>query len=93
MDWKIFMTTFITVFFAELGDKTQLATLGISSSSENRLSVFLGSAIALSLASFFAVMLGDVVCKYLPAELLFKISGVSFFILGVYFIWKGFFVN
>ena len=40
MDWKIFMTTFITVFFAELGDKTQLATLGISSASENRLSVF-----------------------------------------------------
>ena len=41
MDWKIFLTTFITVFFAELGDKTQLATLGISSASENRLSVFL----------------------------------------------------
>ena len=93
MDWKIFLTTFITVFFAELGDKTQLATLGISSTSENRLSVFLGSAFALSLASFFAVMLGDVVGKYLPPELLFKISGVSFFILGLYFIWKGFFVS
>ena len=55
MDWKIFITTFITVFFAELGDKTQLATLGISSTSENRLSVFLGSATALSLASFYDV--------------------------------------
>ncbi|NBU99756.1 MAG: TMEM165/GDT1 family protein, partial [Spirochaetia bacterium] len=57
-----------------------------------RLSVFLGSAFALSLASFFAVFFGDVVGKYLPTELLFKISGVSFFILGGYFIWKGFFV-
>ncbi len=93
MDWKIFITTFITVFFAELGDKTQLATLGISSTSENRLSVFLGSATALSLASFFAVILGDTVGKYLPSVLLFRISGVSFLILGGYFVWKGFFVN
>ncbi len=56
MDWKLMATTFLAVFVAELGDKTQLATLSFASSGQSRLSVFLGSALALVATSAIAVM-------------------------------------
>ena len=48
---SLLLSTFLTVFIAELGDKTQLATLTISGTSNRPLAVFLGSSCALVLAS------------------------------------------
>jgi putative Ca2+/H+ antiporter (TMEM165/GDT1 family) len=93
MDYRIILTTFLTVFFAELGDKTQLATLVISSVSNSKLSVFIGSALALASASFIAVVLGDYVGEYLNQKILYKISSVSFFLMGSYYLYKGFIEN
>ena len=58
MDWKLVATTFASVFVAELGDKTQLATLSFATGGCSRWAVFVGSASALVCTSLFAVLVG-----------------------------------
>ena len=84
MDWKILATTFSAVFIAELGDKTQLATLGLAAEGHSRLSVFVGSAAALVTTSLIAVLAGGVVAKYLPPVYLKRGAGVLFMVLGAW---------
>lgn len=90
MDWKIIISTFITIFLAELGDKTQITTFTISGVSENKLSVFIGSALALICASFFAVMMGEIIGKFINQKLLYKLASVSFLLMGLIYLYKGF---
>lgn len=59
MDLRSFMTTFGLVFLAELGDKTQLATMSMAATSGQRWSVFAAAASALVLSSLIAVVLGE----------------------------------
>lgn len=56
--WAVFGSTFITIFFAEMGDKTQLATLLMSAESQSPWTVFLGAGLALFLTSLLGVWLG-----------------------------------
>jgi putative Ca2+/H+ antiporter (TMEM165/GDT1 family) len=89
MDFKIMLTTFWLIFLAELGDKTQLATLCFSADCEttrSRISVFLGSAGALILTSFMAVVLGGVVNKIIPPNYIKIGAGILFVILGLWMI-------
>ncbi len=88
MDWKLVGTTFLAVFVAELGDKTQLATLSFASSGQSRLSVFLGSALALVAASAIAVMVGEALSRVVPPLLLQRIAGVAFLVIGVWVLWS-----
>ena len=83
MDWKILATTFVTVFLAELGDKTQLATFGLAGSSHSRVSVFVGSALALLLSSALAVIAGDALARRVSPLWLQRGAAVLFLILGV----------
>ena len=55
---SIFITTFTTIFIAELGDKTQIATLMLSAESGKPIIVFLGSSIALISSSLVGVLIG-----------------------------------
>lgn len=85
MTLKIFLTIFITVLFAELGDKTQLATLLFATNKENsKLLVFLAASLALLLATGIAVILGDVLAKYINPKYLTWIAGVGFIIIGIW---------
>jgi putative Ca2+/H+ antiporter (TMEM165/GDT1 family) len=59
MDWRIFITTFGNIFLAELGDKTQLATILMTSKTGRPLSVFVGAIAALSFVTFIGVVFGD----------------------------------
>jgi putative Ca2+/H+ antiporter (TMEM165/GDT1 family) len=86
MDWKLLATTFGAVFVAELGDKTQLATLSLASGSVNRLAVFIGSALALVCTSFIAVVAGGVISRYVPPQYLRRGAGVIFIALGLLYI-------
>ncbi|MFO8084281.1 MAG: TMEM165/GDT1 family protein [Desulfobacterales bacterium] len=80
MDWKIMLTSFGLVFLAELGDKTQLATFCLSADcSTNKATIFFGSAGALVLSSLIAVMLGDSIARFIPANYV-KIGAGTFFI-------------
>jgi len=92
MDLKIVFTAFWMIFLAELGDKTQLATLAFSAGSQSKLSVFLGSALALTLTSALAVLLGDAVSRVLPVKMVHIAAGGGFVVIGVLMIvnevWK-----
>lgn len=88
MDWKLLATTFGAVFLAELGDKTQLATLGFAAEGHGRLAVFLGSALALCTTSLIAVGVGATVARYLPPLVLQRASGFLFVALGLWTLWR-----
>ncbi len=81
---KLFFTIFGTVFLAEMGDKTQIATfLFASKNNINRFYVFLASASALVAASAISVGLGDFLSKFISPQV-FKIAGgILFIFLGV----------
>ena len=84
MDIKAMVTTFGMIFLAELGDKTQLATLSFAAESKSKLSVFLGSASALVLTSLLAVVFGAWMSRLIPADYIEKGAGVLFVVLGVW---------
>jgi putative Ca2+/H+ antiporter (TMEM165/GDT1 family) len=84
MDWKLVGTTFAAVFVAELGDKTQLATLSFASTGQSRWSVFVGSALALIATSAIAVVGGEALSRVVPPLVLQRAAGVAFVAIGVW---------
>ncbi|MBW2596326.1 MAG: TMEM165/GDT1 family protein [Deltaproteobacteria bacterium] len=89
MTTKIFLTIFITVLFAELGDKTQLATLLFATDKENpKLMVFLAAAAALVVASGLAVLIGSNMDKYVNPKYLSWVAGTGFILIGIWTIAK-----
>jgi putative Ca2+/H+ antiporter (TMEM165/GDT1 family) len=86
--WQTFVTTFVTVFLAELGDKTQLATLGLTAEAKSKLMVFAGSAAALVATSLIAVLAGSAVAKAIPPVWLQRGAAVLFVVLGIWTFWK-----
>jgi len=86
MDFKVLLTTFATIFLAELGDKTQLATFAFSAETKSRVSVFIGSAGALVLTSLLGVLLGAAISKLIPPNFLKMGAGALFVILGIWMI-------
>jgi putative Ca2+/H+ antiporter (TMEM165/GDT1 family) len=83
MDWKLFGTTFVAIFVAELGDKTQLATLSLSAEAKSRWVVFAASALALVCTSAIAVIAGDAVARFIPPVWLKRAAAAVFIVLGV----------
>jgi Ca2+/H+ antiporter, TMEM165/GDT1 family len=84
MDWKIFFAAFGTIFLAELGDKTQLATLLYATQVKNPWMVFLGAAGALVLTTLLAVVFGEAIARYVPARVLRFAAGTGFLVVGVW---------
>lgn len=85
MDWKLISATFTMVFLAELGDKTQLATFCLAADdNSSSLSVFLGSALALVLSSFIAVLCGTAFARFLPPHLIKFAAGLFFIGAGIW---------
>ncbi len=83
MDVALVSSTFLTILLAELGDKTQLATMALGSSSGRPLMVFLGSTTALLLASLLGVMVGESLASMAPPAWLHLAAGIGFLIQGV----------
>tara|TARA_B100001250_G_scaffold148292_1_gene127061 strand:+ start:73 stop:366 length:294 start_codon:yes stop_codon:yes gene_type:complete len=79
----LLFTTFVTVFLAEMGDKTQLTTITLSSTTNKPLAVFFGSSIALILATLLGALAGGSIANLIPAFLLKLLSGIVFLILGI----------
>ena len=86
MDWKTLISTFGAVFVAELGDKTQLATMSMAAGSRARWAVFIGSALALCATSAIAVLAGEAVTRVVSPLLLRRIAGAVFIALGALFL-------
>jgi putative Ca2+/H+ antiporter (TMEM165/GDT1 family) len=89
MDWKLLFTVFSTIFIAEIGDKTQLATLLYASGAEiSMLSVFLGAALALILTSALGVLVGSALSHSMNPKYLAWVAGVGFIAVGIWTIVK-----
>ena len=85
MDLKILSTVFTSVFIAELGDKTQLATMLFASDKDtSKLTVFLGASLALILTSAIGVAAGSVVSQYVSEKTLQYVAGVGFIGIGIW---------
>ncbi len=82
MNWNIVVSTFVAVFFAELGDKTQLSTMMLASSKKAPASVFVGSAVALVLSSLIGVLVGDTLYRVVPAHIIRYAAGAGFLVIG-----------
>jgi putative Ca2+/H+ antiporter (TMEM165/GDT1 family) len=79
---------FVTIFLAELGDKTQLATLLFASGKEyNALGVFAAATLALVLSTAIAVLLGAAAGKYLAVLPLKLFAGLGFITIGAWTLW------
>lgn len=83
MDWKIFGTAFLTLFLAELGDKTQLAVITMTAKGESKWAIFLGASLALIAVTLLGVLVGGVLSQYVPTEWLQRIVAVAFIVIGV----------
>tara|TARA_B100000579_G_scaffold408278_1_gene396257 strand:- start:3870 stop:4178 length:309 start_codon:yes stop_codon:yes gene_type:complete len=79
----LLFTTFVTVFLAEMGDKTQLTTITLSSSTNKPFAVFIGSSLALISATLLGALAGGSIANLIPEFSLKFLSGIAFFILGV----------
>ena len=85
MDWKTFATVFGAVFLAELGDKTQLATLLFASKNAAALwTVFVAASAALVLTSALGVAAGALVSQYLNPKYLSYAAGIGFIAIGAW---------
>ncbi len=83
MDWKLFATTFGALFVAELGDKTQLACMLMTAKSGKPWTVFVASALALTLVSLLGVLVADFVCQFVSPQVIKKTAAVGFVAIGV----------
>ncbi|HEX6885395.1 MAG TPA: TMEM165/GDT1 family protein [Planctomycetota bacterium] len=93
MDAKLFGTVFVTVFLAELGDKTQLATLVYASDERHaRSTVFLAASAALVAAAGLGVLGGSLLRGWLNPRLVTMLAGAAFVAIGLwmfYRAWRG----
>jgi putative Ca2+/H+ antiporter (TMEM165/GDT1 family) len=87
VDWKLFASTFLAIFLAEMGDKTQLATLSAASGGASRWVIFAGAALALVSTTAIAVAAGEGVSRVLPPIWTKRAAGALFIVLGVLYLW------
>ena len=89
--FSVLITTFSTIFLAELGDKTQLATLMLSAQSGRPLIIFFGAALALISTSLLGVLIGRWIANNFPRQRFTLLSGIIMLSLGIYLVSQGFF--
>jgi putative Ca2+/H+ antiporter (TMEM165/GDT1 family) len=89
MEYKVLSTVFVVVFIAELGDKTQLATMLFAADREvSKLTVFVGASLALILASAIGVLAGSAISEYVSEKHLNYVAGIGFIGIGIWTLMK-----
>jgi putative Ca2+/H+ antiporter (TMEM165/GDT1 family) len=85
MDLKVMATVFASVFLAELGDKTQLATLLFAADQEvSKLAVFVAASAALIVATGIGVLAGGLVSQHVSSATLKYVAGAGFIAIGIW---------
>jgi putative Ca2+/H+ antiporter (TMEM165/GDT1 family) len=85
MDFKILTTVFFAVFLAELGDKTQLATmLFAADKAVSKMTVFVAASAALIVATAIGVLAGEIISEYVSPKALHYIAGAGFIGIGIW---------
>lgn len=85
--WGVFTSTFITIFLAELGDKTQLATLLMTAESHAPWIVFAGAGSALVATSLLGVLVGRWLATRVSPKTLEKSAGVVLLLIAATLVW------
>ena len=88
---SVLITSFSTIFLAELGDKTQIATLMLSAQTGRPILIFFAAGIALIFTSLLGVIIGRWIANNLPRHRFTLVSGIIMFSLGIYFTLQGIF--
>lgn len=83
LNWKVFIATFVAVFFAELADKTQLVGISMSARSGKPASVWFGSVCAYIIVTAISVLIGVTLGKYFKPELIRYLGAALFVIIGI----------
>ncbi|MBM4163861.1 MAG: hypothetical protein FJ222_05415 [Lentisphaerae bacterium] len=82
MNWTLFTSTFVMIFLAELGDKTQLAVMSQSGANASfKLTVFAAGALALTASTAIGVLAGGLLQKLVPDERYIKLAGGALFLV------------
>jgi putative Ca2+/H+ antiporter (TMEM165/GDT1 family) len=88
MDYKLIAMTFTTVFLAELGDKTQLAAMSLSSGSQKTWEILIGVVAALALAGTLGVIAGKLLSSFINPTVMKYLSGTLFLTMGIWILVK-----
>ncbi len=83
MELKLLLSTFALIFLAELGDKTQLAVIALSARERAPAAILLGAVMGFLLAAAIAVVVGMLGARYISTEIVEKVAGVAFIVIGV----------
>ena len=83
MDWRIFWTTFVTIFIAEMGDKTQIATMMLAARYDAMVAVVAGTTLGMMLANAPVVWLGERITRLVPLRAVHIVSALIFAGLGL----------
>ena len=90
MDWKILLTVFVSVFIAEMADKTQLVTMLFASDrAVSKWLVFFGSASALVLTSAIGVLAGTALSQFINVRTMSVVAGAGFILIGAWTLYHG----
>ncbi len=90
MEWKLLATVFVSVFIAEMADKTQLVTMLFAADRDvSRWTVFLGAAGALVLTSAIGVAAGAVLSEVINPRIMSVLAGAGFIVIGAWVLWQG----
>ncbi|MCY7390851.1 MAG: TMEM165/GDT1 family protein [Leptolyngbyaceae cyanobacterium CAN_BIN12] len=85
--WKVFTSTFITIFLAELGDKTQVSTLLMSAEFHNPWVIFAGAGTALILTTLIGVWVGQWLSSRLSPRTLDVAAGIILALISAWLVW------
>ena len=85
--WSVFVSTFVTIFLAELGDKTQVATLLMTAESQSPWIVFAGAGSALVATSLLGVLLGRWLATRISPKTIEKSAGVVLLVVSAMLVW------
>jgi putative Ca2+/H+ antiporter (TMEM165/GDT1 family) len=92
MEWKVLLTVFVSVFIAEMADKTQLVTmLFASDQSVSKWTVFFGAAVALVLTSAIGVAAGALLSEVINPRVMSFVAGAGFIVIGAWILVSAFF--
>lgn len=89
MEYKALLAVFSAVFIAELGDKTQLATMLFAADKDiSKLTVFIGASLALVVTSGIGVLAGMVLAQSISEKHLHYLAGIGFVVIGLWTLLK-----
>lgn len=83
MDWKILMSAFITIFLVEFGDKTQRASILMTSKTNKPVQVSIGTKLAFAVVTVIGAAAGTSITKFLPIDFIRVGTAIAFIIIGI----------